>query len=130
MKVTGLRQTIRFKLKTMVADYIKFNTTQRTDARKDKCKRNFFELTNVAPYGKTMENVVKFTNIKVLTDMEKSRRLAEKPQCINSRLFNPNLVAVESRKINQVINKPFQIWFAVLKYSKLHMHLTYLTQKD
>ena len=85
---------------------------------------------NVAPYGKTIENVAKRTSIKVLTDMEKARRLAEKPQCINFRLFNPNLVAVESRKLNQVINKPFKLGFSVLEYSKLHMYRTYATLKD
>ena len=84
---------------------------------------------NVALYGKTIENVAKRTSIKVLTDMDKARRLAEKPQCI-IRLFNPNLVAVESRKLNQVINKPFQLGFAVLEYSKLHMYHTYATLKD
>ena len=56
--------------------------------------------------------------------------MAEKPQCINFRLFNPDLIAVESRKVNQVINKPFQLGFAVLKYSKLNMYRTYATLKD
>ena len=56
--------------------------------------------------------------------------MAEKPQCINFWLFNPDLVAVESRKVNQVINKPFQFRFAVLEYSKLHMYRTYATLMD
>ena len=107
MKVTKLHRAIRFETKAMLADYIQFNTTQRTAAGRDKCKRNFFKLMNVAPYGKTIKNVATRTSIKVLTDMEKARRLAEKPQCINFRQFNPNLVAMVSRKLNQVINKPF-----------------------
>ena len=130
MKVTKLHRAIRFETKAMLADYIQFNTTQRTIAGKDECKRNFFKLMNVAPYGKIIENVARRSSIKVLTDMEKALRLAEKPQCINFRLFNPNLVAVKSRKLNQVINKPFQLGFAVLEYSKLHMYLTYATLKD
>ena len=56
--------------------------------------------------------------------------MAEKPKCINFRLFNPDLVAVESLKVNQVINKPFQLRFAVLEYNKLHMYRTYATLKD
>ena len=56
--------------------------------------------------------------------------MAEKPQCINFRLFNPDLVAVESRKVNHVINKPFQLGFAVLEYRKLHIYRTYATLKD
>ena len=62
--------------------------------------------------------------------MEKARRLAEKFQCINCRLYNFNLVAVLSRKFNQVINKPFQLGFAVFEYSKLYMYPTYVTLKD
>ena len=130
MKVTKVHRAIRFEVKAMLADYIKFNTDQRAAAGKDECKRTFFKIINNAPYGKTIENVAKRTNIKVLTDMEKARRMAEKPQCINFRLFNSDLVAVESRKVNQVINKPFQLGFAVLEYSKLHMYRTYATLKD
>ena len=77
-----------------------------------------------------MENVAKRTSINSFTDMDKARRLAEKPQCINFCYFNPNQVVVESRKLNQVINKLFQLGFAVLEYSKLHMYRTNATLKD
>ena len=121
MKVTKLHRAIRFESKAMLADYIQVNTTQRSAAGKDDCKRSFFKIMNDVPYGKTIKNVAKSTGIKVLTDMDMARRLAEKPQCINYRLFNPNLVAVETKKLNQVINKPLQLGFAVLEYSKLHI---------
>ena len=85
---------------------------------------------NNAPYEKTIKNVAKRTSIKVLSDMEKGRQMAGKPQCINFRLFILDLVAVESRKVNQVIHKPYQLGFAVLEYSKLHMSRTYATLKD
>jgi hypothetical protein len=130
MKVTKLHRGMRFETKACLAEYIKFNTDQRAAARLDECLRTLFKLMNNAPYGKTIENVAKRSAIKVLTDLEKARRLAEKPQCINFRLFNPDLVAVESRKVNQVINKPFQLGFAVLEHSKLHMYRTYATLKD
>ena len=130
MNVTKVHWAIRFKVKAMLADYIKFNTDQRAATGKDECKRTFFKMMNNAPYGKTIENVAKRTTIKVLTDMEKSRRMAEQLQCNNFRLVNQDLVAVESRKVNQVINKPFQLWFAVLEYSKIHMYRTYATLKD
>ena len=130
MKVTKLHRGMRFETRACLANYIKFNTDKRAAARLDECLRNLFKMMNNAPYGKTIENVAKRTAIKVLTDMEKARRLAEKPQCINFRLFKPDLVAVESRKVNQVINKPFQLGFAVLEHSKLHMYRTYATLKD
>ena len=130
IKVTKVDRAIRFEVKAMLADYIKFNMDQRAAAGKDECKRIFFKIMNNAPYGKTIKNVAKRPNIKVLTDMDKAHRMAEKPQFINFRLFNPDLVAVESRKVNQVINKPFQLGFAVFEYSKLHLYRTYATLKD
>ena len=93
-------------------------------------QKEFFKLMNVAPYGKTIENVMKRTIIKILTDMEKARRHAVKPQCLKFRMFNPNQIGVKSRKIIQVINKSFQLGYAVRKYSKLHMYKTYALLKD
>ena len=57
--MTKLYRAIRFESKAMLADYIQLNTTQRTAAGKGECKRNFFKLMNVAPYGKTIDNVAK-----------------------------------------------------------------------
>ena len=87
-------------------------------------------MINNAFYGKTIKNVAKRTNIKVLTNMQKACHMAEKPQCINFRLFNPNLVAIKHCKVNQVIDKPFQLWFAILEYRKLHIYWTYVTLED
>ena len=39
-------------------------------------------------------------------------------------------MAIESRKAIHVIKKPFQLGFAVLEYSKLHMYRMYATLKD
>ena len=60
----------------------------------------------------------------------KARRLAEKPHCIQFRVFEENLIGVEMRKVNQVINKPFQVGFAILEWSKLLMYRTYGKLKD
>ena len=130
MKVTKLHRGMRFDVKASLADYIKFNSDKRAAVRLEECLSNLFKMMNNATFGKTIENVAKRSLIKILTDMQKARRLAEKPQCVNFRMFNPDLVAVESRKVNQVINKPFQLGFAILEHSKLHMYRTYASLKD
>ena len=61
--------------------------------------------------------------------MKKAGLMAKKPQCINLRLFNPNLVAVESCTVKQVINKNFRLGFALFKYRKLYIYRTYATLK-
>ena len=130
MKVTKLHRGIRFETKAMLEPYIALNTSERDKAGKDECRRAFFKIMNNALFGKTIESVEKRVDIKLLHDMDKARRLAEKPHCINFRLFNENLIGVQMRKVNQVINKPFQIGFAILEYSKLHMYRTYGKLKD
>ena len=130
MKLTKLHRGIRFETKAMLEPYIALNTSERDKAGKDECRRAFFKIMNNALFGKTIESVEKRVDIKLLHDMDKARRLAEKPHCINFRLFNENLIGVQMRKVNQVINKPFQIGFAILEYSKLHMYRTYGKLKD
>ena len=102
---------------------------------------------NNAPYGKTIENVARRTDIRLLNNMEKTEKLAEKPYCIDFRVFDRNvappdeqvqaaageeqhqqeaLVGVEMRKLNHFINKPFANGFCVLEYSKLKMYEMYI----
>ena len=102
---------------------------------------------NNAPYGKTIENVARRTDIRLLNDMEKARRLAEKPHCVDFRVFDGQvvqpekqveaaateeqqqqeaLVEIEMRKLNHYINKPFANGFCLLEYSKLKMYGTTL----
>ena len=88
------------------------------------------------------------TDIKLLNDMEKARKLAEKPHCVDFRVFDGELappeeqvevaiaeeqqqqqkalVGIEMRKLNHFINKPFANGFCVLEYSKLKMYYTFL----
>ena len=79
--------------------------------------------------------------------MDKALRLAEKPHCVDFRVFDgqvaqPNeqidavaadeqqrqeaLVGIKMRALNHFINKPFANGFCVLEYSKLKMYVTYL----
>ena len=91
---------------------------------------------NNAPNGKTIENVARRTDIRLLNDMENARSLAEKPHCVDFRVFDRQvaqleeqveiavaaeqqqqgaLVGIEVRKLNQIINKPFANGFCVLE---------------
>ena len=101
---------------------------------------------NNAPYGKKIDNVARRTHIRLLNDMKKARRLAEKPHCVDFRVFDGQvappeeqveaaaaeeqqqqqkaLVWIEMRKLNHFNNKPFANGFCVLEYSKLKMYVT------
>ena len=51
----------------------------------------------------------------------KAYRVTEKPHCIDFKIFTENLFRVELRKVNQLINKAFQMGFSLLEWSKLHV---------
>ena len=52
---------------------------------------------NNAPYGQTIENVARRTDIRLLNDMEKARRLAEKPHCVDIRVFDGQVTPLRSK---------------------------------
>ena len=118
---------------------------KRKQYKHDDVKKAFYKLMNNAPYGKTIEDVARRTDIRLLNDMEKARRLAEKPHCVDFRVFDGQiappveqveaavaeeqhqqeaLIGIEMRKLNHFINKPFANGFCVLEYSKLKMYET------
>ena len=142
-----LHRAIRFKSSPYIASYIANNTAKRQQFKHDDVKKAFYKLMNNAPYGITIENVVRLTDIRLLNDMEKAPKLAEKPHCVDFRVFDGQvtppeeqveaaateeqqqqdaLVGIEMRKLNHFINKPFSNGFCVLEYSKLKMYETYL----
>jgi hypothetical protein len=65
-----------------------------------------------------------------VTEEDKARLLAEKPHCIDFRVFEDSLIGVEMRKLRHNINKPFQHGFCVLEWSKYKMYKFYALLKD
>ena len=146
MRLLKVHRAIPFKFSPYVSRYIANNTAKRQQFKLDYVKKAFYKLMNNAPYGKTIENVARKTDIRLLNDMEKARRLAEKPHCVDFCVFDgqvappekqveaaaaeeqqlqDTLVLIEMRKLNHFINKPFANGFCVQEYNKLKMYITY-----
>ena len=70
MALVKVHRAIRFKLSPYVASYFANNTAKRQQFKHDDVKKAFYKLMNNAPYVKTIENVARRTDIRLLNDME------------------------------------------------------------
>ena len=102
-------------------EYIDFNTKLRTDAKND-FEKDFYKLMNNAVFGKTMENIRKHRNIKLVNNEEAYLQAVMKPNVKSGTLFGPNLMGCEMGKIKVVMNKPVYMGQAILDLSKIVMY--------
>ena len=109
--------------------YIDFNTQKRTHA-KNAFENDFFKLNEV--FGKTMENIRKRVDVRLVTDENKLLKMAAKPTYVSSKMFNENLVAVNKIKETLTLNRPAYVGMCILDLSKTLLydfHYNYIKQK-
>ena len=87
---------------------------------------------NNSVFGKTMENIRKHRNIKLVTTEEKYLCTVMKPNFKSGVLFGENLMGCKMGKIKVVMNKPVYLGQAILDLSKIVMyefHYDYMVPK-
>ena len=73
------------------------NTNLRTEAKKD-FEKDFFKLMNNNVFGKTMENVRKHKDIKLVATNKRRNQLASEPNCHTPKYIPENLIAIEMKR--------------------------------
>ena len=77
------------------------NTKLRKEAKYD-FEKDFFKLMNNSVFGKTMENVRKHRDIKLVTTDVKRNKLVSEPNYRTTKHFSENLRAIKMKKETKV----------------------------
>jgi len=121
LKLTNIHRVLSFKQSKWMKPFIDFNTEKRKEA-KNEFEKDFFKLMNNAVFGKTMENVRKRVNVKIVNDLNRRNKLVSKPTFKSMKIFDENLAAIHMMKGKIVLDKPVYIGFSVLDLSKTLMY--------
>ena len=100
------------------------NTKLRKEAKNDFGK-DYFKLMNNSAFGKTMENVRKHRDIKLVITDKKRNKLVSEPNYHTTKRFSEDLLAIEMKKTKVKMNKPNKLIFlgmSILDISKTIMY--------
>ena len=97
------------------------NTQLRINSAND-FEKYFYKLCINSVYGKTMENVRKHRDIKLLTNENKRRFYASEPNYHSTKFISEDLLVMEVKKREVYMNKPVYLCQAILDHSKILMY--------
>ena len=116
-----MHRIIQFNQKPWLKPYIDISTKLRKEAKND-FQKDFFKLMNNAVFGKTMENVRKHRNIKLVAADKRRNQLASEPNYYKTKYFSENLMAIEMKQTKVKMNKVIYLGMSTLDISKTLMY--------
>ena len=121
LKVTKVHRVLEFNQSPWLEQYIDLNTEKRKQA-KNSFEKDFFKRMNHSVFGKTMENLRKRVDVRLVTNKKKLLKLTSKPTYVSSKIFNEHLVAVHKIKEALTLNRPAYLGVCILDFSETLMY--------
>ena len=116
-----IHRVIEFNQKEWLKPYIDVNTELRKAAKND-FEKDLFKLMNNSVFGKTMENIRKHRDIKLVTTDKKRSKLVSEPNYHTINLISEDLSIIEMKKTKVKMNKPIYLGLSILEISKTLMY--------
>ena len=121
IKLTKIHRVLKSKQSNWMKKYIDFNTEKRKNAA-NSFEKDFFKLIISSVYGKTMENLQKRINVRLVTNKKDFLKYTSRPTVITHKIFDKNSAAIHETKPILTFNLPIYIVFTVLELSKWLMY--------
>ena len=116
-----VHRVIQFNQKAWLKPYIDMNAKLIKEA-KNEFEKDFFKLMNNSVFGKTMENVRKHRDIKLVTTDEKRNKLVSEPNYHTTKHFSENVSVIDMKKTKVIMNKLVYLGMSILDISKTLMY--------
>ena len=100
---------------------IDFNAEERTNAN-NSFKKDFFKLLINSVYGKTMKNLRKRINVRLVNNNKEFLKYTSRPTHVSYKIFAKNYAAIHEIKQLLTLEKPIYVGFTVLELSKWLMY--------
>ena len=97
--------------------YIDFNTKKRMNAD-NSFEKKLFKLMISSVYGKTLENLRKRINVRLVNNEKDFLKYTSRPTHITHKIFDKNYAAIHEIKPALTPNKPIYVGFTVFELSK------------
>ena len=114
MKLTVTNKVLKFKQFDWMKKYIDLNTEKRTNAT-NSFEKDFFKLMINSVYDKTMENLRKRINFRIVNNKTDFLKHTSRPTHISHKTFDKHYVAVHDIKPGLTLNKPIYVGFTALE---------------
>ena len=121
LKLKKIHRVIEFNQKAWLKPYIDMNTELRKAAKND-FEKDLFKLINNSVFGKSMENIRKHRDIKLVTTDKKRSKLVSEPNYHTINLISEDLSITEMKKTKVKMNKSIYLGLSILEISKTLMY--------
>ena len=101
--------------------YIDMNTELRKLAKND-FQKDFFKLMNNSVFGKTMENIRKYRDIKLVTTNKRRSKLVSEPNDHTINFISEDLSIIKMKRTKVRMNKPIYLGLPMYEISKILMY--------
>ena len=108
LKLKMIHGILQLNQKAWLNTYIEMNTKLTSEA-KIEFEKDFFRLMNNSVFGKTIENLRKQRDIKLVTDNKQRNKLLSEPNYHTIKYISKDFLKIKTKKVEIFINNPIYL---------------------